>query len=64
MSARIPPPELVRLGLLRAETNKQAGQGLVLPPSLLGEAFGQALFKRLVAKKQAALEEKNSCKPS
>ncbi len=58
MSAYPPPPEaLRRRGLLRAETNMAPGQGLVLPDNRLGDAFGKILFERLMARKQAELDE-------
>ena len=61
MSAYPPPPEaLRRRGLLGVKTNKAPGQELVLPDNRLGEAFGQILFERLMARKQATLDEHES----
>ena len=61
MSAYPPPPEaLRRRGLLRVETNKAPGQELELPDNRLAEAFGEIAYERLMAKKQAALDEQEN----
>lgn len=51
------PDSLRKHGITGIRTNKAPGQTLVLPPNAIINAFGKILYERLMAKKQAELDE-------
>lgn len=54
------PDPLRKRGITRVFTNKAPDQELMLPPDLISQTFGKTVFERLMARKQAELDEQEN----